>query len=163
MTDRPALGILATDTADIVNAFVTGLQVGRDRRDADILKRQFAADVIWGGPFGALVNGYDQLHPIHVRLQAESHGGTPFHYVARHMLRVSDDVVIAHTARVAVGPNGYPLPPTDLRDQPFSEMAMYVLVRRNGQWWLAAGQNTPIPDGWRRPRNHLSRGQATLC
>jgi hypothetical protein len=88
-----------------VNAFVTGLQVGHDRRDADILKRQFAADVIWGGPFGALVNGYEQLHPIHVRLQAESHGGTPFHYVARHMLRVSDDVVIAHTARVAVGPN----------------------------------------------------------
>jgi hypothetical protein len=63
------------------------------------------------------------------------------------MLRVSDDVVIAHIARVAVGPNGNPLPPTDDRDQPFSEMAMYVLVRRNGQRWLAAGQNTPIRPG----------------
>jgi hypothetical protein len=26
----------------------------------------------------------------------------------------------------------------------FSEMAMYVLIKRDGQWWLAAGQNTPI-------------------
>jgi hypothetical protein len=26
----------------------------------------------------------------------------------------------------------------------FSEMAMYVLVRRDRRWWLAAGQNTPI-------------------
>ena len=32
-------------------------------------------------------------------------------------------------------------------DQPFSEMAMYVLVRRKGEWWLAAGQNTPIRPG----------------
>jgi hypothetical protein len=26
----------------------------------------------------------------------------------------------------------------------FSEMALYVLVRREGHWWLAAGQNTPF-------------------
>jgi hypothetical protein len=26
----------------------------------------------------------------------------------------------------------------------FSEMALYVLVRRGGSWWLVAGQNTPI-------------------
>ncbi|MEU2034521.1 hypothetical protein [Nocardia amamiensis] len=26
----------------------------------------------------------------------------------------------------------------------FSEMAMYVLVERDGRWWLAAAQNTPV-------------------
>jgi hypothetical protein len=26
----------------------------------------------------------------------------------------------------------------------FSEMAMYVLVERDGNWWLAAAQNTPV-------------------
>ncbi len=116
MTDRPALGILCADTADGVHAFVAGLQAGHDRRDADILNRQFATDVIWGSPYGALVNGYDQLHPIHVRFQAESRDGTPFHYAIRHIMRVSEDVVIAHVARVAVGPTGGPLPPTDDRD-----------------------------------------------
>jgi hypothetical protein len=28
-----------------------------------------------------------------------------------------------------------------------AETAMFVLVRREGQWWLAAGQNTPIRPG----------------
>jgi hypothetical protein len=66
-------------------------------------------------------------------------------------------VVIAHIARVALSPSGGPLPPTDDRNQPFSEMAMFVLVRRNAQWrWLAAGQNTPI-----RPGGAVRAGQLT--
>jgi hypothetical protein len=63
------------------------------------------------------------------------------------VLAVSSDVVIAHIARIALGPGGHQLPPTADPHQPFSEMAMYVLVRRSGQWWLAAGQNTPIRPG----------------
>jgi hypothetical protein len=58
----------------------------------------------------------------------------------------ADDVVIAHIARIAPGPDGHPLPPSDAT-KPFSELAMYVLVRREGKWWLAAGQNTPIRPG----------------
>jgi hypothetical protein len=34
-------------------------------------------------------------------------------------------------------------PSNDLTNA-FSEMALYVLVRRGGTWWLAAGQNTPM-------------------
>jgi len=30
----------------------------------------------------------------------------------------------------------------------FSEMALYVLIRREGTWWLAAGQDTPV---WPEP------------
>ena len=40
--------------------------------------------------------------------------------------------------------DGRPLPPTGGTDGAFSETALYVLVRRGGAWWLAAGQNTPV-------------------
>jgi hypothetical protein len=50
-------------------------------------------------------------------------------------------VAIAQVRRVALDSDGQPVP---IDDAVFSEMALYVLVRRGGAWWLAAGQNTPI-------------------
>jgi uncharacterized protein (TIGR02246 family) len=144
MPDRPRIAIESADSEAAVRAFAAGLQAGYDQRDAEVLNRQFAADVIWGSPYGALVDGYDRLHPIHVRFQQKPRTGQAFRYHVRHVLAVREDVVIAHIARLALGPDGEPLPPGSDPDGPFSEMAMYVLVRRGGQWWLAAGQNTPM-------------------
>jgi uncharacterized protein (TIGR02246 family) len=147
MTLRPKIAIQSAETEAAVRAFAAGLQAGYDQRDAEVLNRQFATDVIWGSPYGALVDGYDQLHAIHVRFQQQSRKGPAFRYQVRHVLGVREDVVIAHIARLALGPEGKPLPPSSDPDQPFSEMAMYVLVRRDGQWWLSAGQNTPLRPG----------------
>jgi uncharacterized protein (TIGR02246 family) len=150
---RPRLTI-QDDTADeVVARFAAGLQRGHDSRDADILNAQFAADVAWGSPFGALVLGFDELHAIHTSFQARArHGqGTAFRYEVRHVMPVTDGVVVAHIARLALGEDGDPLPPTEDRDAPFSEMAMFVLVRRNDEWWLAAGQHTPMRPGGAAP------------
>ena len=147
MSSHPVLGIDNPEAQAAVLAFASGLQAGHDQRDAELLNRQFAADVTWGTPFGALVVGYDQLHPIHVRFQQKPRSGPDFRYSVRHMTAVGEDVVIAHIARLAIGADGSPLPPDSAANRPFSEMAMYVLVRKDGLWWLAAGQNTPMRPG----------------
>jgi uncharacterized protein (TIGR02246 family) len=151
MTTHPSVAVPNSDAQAVVDAFVAGLQAGHEQRDADILNSQFAADVIWGSPYGALVDGYDQLHPIHVRFQQTATGKPPFRYQTRHVLPLGDDVIVAHIARVAIGGGGKPLPPSSDPGEPFSEMAMYVLVRRGDQWWLAAGQNTPMRSGGALP------------
>jgi uncharacterized protein (TIGR02246 family) len=145
--DHRTLGIDHPEAQAAVRAFAAGLQAGYDQRDAEVLNRQFAADVIWGSPFGALIEGYEHLHPIHVRFQEKPRTGPSFRYSVRHVMAVSEDVVVAHIARVSMGSDGKPQPPSSAPDQPFSEMAMYVLVRRDRQWWLAAGQNTPMRPG----------------
>jgi uncharacterized protein (TIGR02246 family) len=147
MTTRPSIERASPDAEVAVDAFAAGLQAGHDQLDADTLNRQFAPDIIWGSPYGALVDGYDELHPIHPRFQESAQDKPAFRYEIRHVLAVSHDVIVAHIARVALGLHGETLPPSSELDQPFSEMAMYVLVRRDGHWWLAAGQNTPIRPG----------------
>ena len=80
MAMRPRLGIVSAEAEAAVQAFADGLQAGLDRHDAEILNQQFAADVVWGSPYGALVSGYDELHPIHVRFQQQPTSGAVHRY-----------------------------------------------------------------------------------
>ena len=98
--------------------------------------------MVWGSPYGATVVGYDTLHPIHQTLFARAVAGPRSRYETVDVSAPAPDVAIAQVRRVALDAAGEPIPTDDAAV--FSEMAMYVLVRRDGQWWLAAGQNTRI-------------------
>ena len=127
-----------------VGDLVDELQAGWDQRDADITNRHFANDILWGSPFGATLQGYEQLHAIHVRLKQQARGGTSTRYEIVQVLSPTPNVAIAHVRRVALDDDGQPVEPTSDVTGAFSEMALYVLVRRNRAWWLAAGQNTIV-------------------
>jgi uncharacterized protein (TIGR02246 family) len=122
--------------ADAVDRLVAALQDGVDRSDADAFDAQFASDVLWGSPYGATLRGYPVLNTVHHSLMA---GGVapPSRYEVVQLMAPRPGVVVAHVRRDDL---------TAAEGKGFSEMAMYVLVERDGQWWLAAGQNTPIAE-----------------
>ena len=143
--NRPLLG---TDGAferqalRAVTDLVEELQTGWGRRDADITNRHFANDILWGSPFGATPQGYEQLHAIHIRLKQQARSDTSSLYEIVQVLAPAADVAIAHVRRIALDPTGHPLEPSDVADA-FSEIALYVLIHRD-RTWFAAGQNTPL-------------------
>jgi uncharacterized protein (TIGR02246 family) len=146
MTQRPTLTSpdWLQEARNAVDAFVAGLQAGIDDTDAQIFNADFADDVMWGSPYGATVVGYDALHAIHRAMHERgvTVTGPASRYQTVHVMAPTPDVAIAHVRRVALDARGEQIPIDDAAV--FSEMAMYVLVRRDGKWWLAAGQNTPI-------------------
>src|SRR5262245_7248093 len=138
--DRPSLGV-SCDRAP-VDDFVRELQDAIDRADASLFNRHFARDVLWGSPFGAVVDGYDPLHAIHERMFA----GLPAvpgasRYEVEHVRFLSEEVAIVYVRRLRALARGAEIAP----GQPgsFDELALFVLARRDGQWWLAAGQHVP--------------------
>lgn len=144
---RPALDLgdgAAWEARQAAEALAAELQAGFDEADADVSNRHFARDILWGSPFGATVRGYEELHAIHRRLKAQARGGRSSRFEVVNVLAPAPGVAIAQIARLALGEDGEPVEADGDLSGPFSETAMYVLVRRGGAWWLAAGQNTPV-------------------
>jgi len=135
---RPALEDFSATAAatGAVERLVAGLQDGIDRACADVYDRQFASDVLWGSPYGATLSGYEALNAAHHSLMATGVAPASRYQVVQLMSPVPG-VAIAHVCRNDL---------SDGKNKRFSEMAMYVLVERGGQWWLAAGQNTPVAE-----------------
>jgi len=149
---RPSLelgGHAAQEAAEAVTRFVAELQAAIDHDDADTYDRRLASDVGWGSPYGATVHGYSTLHAIHVRMHRQP-GRAPAsnsRFEIDRVLAPAPDIAIAHVRRVALDSAGSAIEPSADPTARFSEMALYVLIRRNGTWWLAAGQNTPVRPG----------------
>jgi PPOX class F420-dependent enzyme/OxyR family protein len=142
---RPAVGLTgaAADRAGrAVESQVAELEVGLSDADAETYNRRFAEDVMWGSPYGATVDDYDTLHAIHRRLHRAGDRGRSRYEIVR-VLTPTPDVALAQVRRVALDEHGEPVPSRHGEPR-FSEMALYVLVRRGSHWWLAAGQNTVI-------------------
>ncbi|MGV9823105.1 nuclear transport factor 2 family protein [Nocardia xishanensis] len=112
----------------VATEFAEGLQRAGD---ADEYDSAFAADILWGSPFGASVTGFAELNAIHHRLMAAK-VAPPSRFEVVAALAPAPGVVVTQIRRQAADGAG------------FSEMAMYVLAERDGRWWLAAAQNTPV-------------------
>ncbi len=133
MTHRPTLDDPAerATAQRVATHLAAELQRACETTDADLYDNSFAADVLWGTPFGATVIGYDQLNPIHHKLMG-AHVAPESTFEVVTAGSPAPGVVVTQIRRQATDPAA------------FSEMAMYVLVERDRQWWLAAAQNTPL-------------------
>ncbi|APR87122.1 hypothetical protein A7982_12471 [Minicystis rosea] len=140
MSSRPSAGIAHDD--EPVRDFVRVLQDAIDTASAARFNERFAEDVLWGSPFGAVVAGYEAIHAIHEKM-FDGLAGSPgaSRYTIEHVRFLSEDVALAYVRRTRVERSAADVTPGKAGG--FDELALFVLARRDGRWWLAAGQHVP--------------------
>ncbi|MEU4809577.1 SgcJ/EcaC family oxidoreductase [Nocardia fluminea] len=142
MVQRPVVDDNTVDhTADIaaIRRIVTDTQTAYNTNDAELMTTQFTANAVVGNAVGKLISGHDAL------LGANRQGLAGFlkdEYVRYDVVEVTflrPDVAIAHKTARATTADG------TLIDTEPAMVALYVLVKQDGQWWTAARQNTLVP------------------
>ena len=151
MSTRPVAAITedaTTAAAEVALAFAARLEHALDVGDAAGFDDGFAADVLWGSPFGAVIEGHDAIAAIHAGMihpppaDGPTGGGSlrggprpPRRRRRGAGVRAPPPAGRPARARRTMPRRG---PAAD-----FDEIALFVLVRREGGWWLAAGQHVP--------------------
>jgi hypothetical protein len=66
-SERPVLGdpVLHAAAAAAVDLLLADLQIGLDNSDAERYDARFAADLLWGSPFGATLGSSAEVRSIH--------------------------------------------------------------------------------------------------
>lgn len=132
-TRRPNLDDGTADATQAVRDLIDHLQRGGETGNADLYDGMFADDILWGTPKGMVLKGYSHLNSVHRRMMSGPPVVPASRFEPAQASCPAPGVVVAQVRRSA-------------RNGGFSEMAMYVLVRRGDKWWVAAAQNTPVVD-----------------
>ncbi|MFE7746525.1 SgcJ/EcaC family oxidoreductase [Nocardia sp. NPDC057455] len=124
-----------------IEAIIAKVETAYNTNDADLLVEDVARNAVIGNAVGLVQHGRD------VVLEASRVGLAGFlkdeyvRYEVTDIAFLRPDVAIAHKAARAVTADGEPI------DIEPAMVALYVLTKEQGRWWIAARQNTLVPRG----------------
>jgi uncharacterized protein (TIGR02246 family) len=130
-------GSVPSDTQEITR-FIQTLEDALNKHDPDAFNRNFTKDIAWGNPNGGVVLGWEPLHAVHKRFLEGPLRNSKFRYTVQHAKYLSADIAHAHVRLVRTS--------ADRSVVESDESCLYVLIQRQGTWWVCAGHNTRVQD-----------------
>ncbi|QYG92111.1 SgcJ/EcaC family oxidoreductase [Iamia sp. SCSIO 61187] len=129
------------DDVAAIEAIVADVEAGFNANDAELMNRHVAADATIVNALGGEARGRDEIMAASVAGLAGPLADERARYLVTDVTFVRPDVALAHKRAWAVDADGREL------DVGHAMVALYVLVREDGRWWIAARQNTLVPGG----------------
>lgn len=138
---RPRVHDSTPDDAETraIRQIIADIETAFNTNDPALMNAHFAADASAVNAAGQRITGIDALD------ESASSGLNGFlrdqhvRYDVTDVTFLRPDVAIAHKLATATRANGEPI------DVGHDMIAMYVLVKESGRWWVAARANTVVP------------------
>ncbi|MFF5987847.1 SgcJ/EcaC family oxidoreductase [Prauserella flavalba] len=142
MSPAPIIEDRSEHEADLaeIRQIIADTETAYNTNDADLLTAHFARNATVVNALGVRLSGRDAL------LEANRAGLAGFlrdqyaSYELFDVLFVRPDVALAHKGARATDATG------ELIDLDHAMVALYVLVKEDGRWWVIARQNTLVPE-----------------
>jgi uncharacterized protein (TIGR02246 family) len=134
---RPAIIDDADHAADTeaIRQVIADIEAGFNRNDAVLGVEHFAANASVVNAVGATLTGWDALLAAH--REGYAHNDEYVSYRIADIIFLRPDVAVAHKHAVRADAQG-----TLLSDE-VAMVALYVLVKQDGRWWIVARANVP--------------------
>ena len=126
------------DDRAAIEAVIANIEGGFNTNDAELSCRDFTANARTITALGARLAGRDALLEAHRAGFAGPLGGQYAHYRVDDVVFLRPDVAVAFKQAWATDADG-----TSHAADP-AMVALYVLVREQGRWWIAARANTLV-------------------
>ncbi|GAA1975003.1 SgcJ/EcaC family oxidoreductase [Amycolatopsis minnesotensis] len=139
-TPRPSLVDEGTDEDRAAIAkIIEDTEIAYNTNDPDLMTEHFALDATVVNAVGGRASGWAALYDANKRGLAGFLHDEYVRYQVTGIDFLGQDTALAYKAARATKPDG------DLIDADPAMVALYVMVKRDGRWWVAARQNTLVP------------------
>ena len=130
---------MSTEDEAAIRGIIADTQTAFNTNDADLMTEHFAPDAAVVTATGTRISGRAALHKANQEGLAGFLRDQYVRYEVTDIRFLRPDVALANKQAHATTETGEPL------RLDHSMVALYVLVKRDGRWWVAARQNTLVP------------------
>lgn len=123
---------------EAIERIISDIETGFNTKDPDLSVEHFTENATAVSVAGTLLSGRDALLDANRRGLSGPLRDQYARYELDDVVFVRPDVTIAHKRAWAITADGEPI------DVAHSMIALYVLVKEDGRWWVAARQNTMV-------------------
>lgn len=143
MSNKPEVYNSREDWQEEINAIrqtIIEIEAAFNQHDADELVLHFTQNAIWVNVVGVQLSGWKQINETHKVILEGPLRNSYARYTVDSIIFVRPDVATVHIRQYPTTSEG------KIIENGQGSLAIYVMVKEQGTWMVAAGQNTIVQE-----------------